>query len=86
MTDVRLTAVNPEDSQVYPVACNDKGELLLQFEAQSGKANDGPPVFGTRATLGVLADLVDLGVSYAFGNSPAGTVARISLKALNPND
>ena len=29
MTDVRLTAVNPEDSQVYPVACNDKGELLL---------------------------------------------------------
>ena len=30
MTDVRLTAVNPEDSQVYPVACNDKGELLLE--------------------------------------------------------
>ena len=30
MADVRLTAVNPEDSQVYPVACNDKGELLLQ--------------------------------------------------------
>ena len=29
MADVRLTAVNPEDSQVYPVACNDKGELLL---------------------------------------------------------
>lgn len=57
----------------------------LSFEAQSGKANDGPPVFGTRATLGVLADLVDIGVSYAFGNSPAGTVARISLKALSPN-
>ena len=30
MADVRLTAVNPEDSQVYPVACNDKGELLLE--------------------------------------------------------
>ena len=29
MADVRLTAINPEDSQVYPVACNDKGELLL---------------------------------------------------------
>ena len=29
MTDVRLTALNPADSQVYPVACNDKGEILL---------------------------------------------------------
>lgn len=30
MTDVRLTALNPADSQVYPVACNDKGELILE--------------------------------------------------------
>jgi hypothetical protein len=30
MTDVRLTALNPEDSQVYPVACNSSGELLVQ--------------------------------------------------------
>lgn len=29
MADVRLTAINPEDSEVYPVACNDKGELVL---------------------------------------------------------
>jgi hypothetical protein len=29
MADVRLTAVNPENSEVYPVACNDKGELVL---------------------------------------------------------
>ena len=36
MTDVRLTAVNPEDSQVYPVACNDKGELLLDSGGASG--------------------------------------------------
>ena len=36
MTDVRLTAVNPEDSQVYPVACNDKGELLLDAGGASG--------------------------------------------------
>lgn len=28
MTDVRLTALNPEDSKVYPVACNSSGELL----------------------------------------------------------
>ena len=30
MSDVRLTATNPEDSSAVPVACNDKGELLLQ--------------------------------------------------------
>lgn len=29
MTDVRLTALNPVDSQVYPVACNSSGELLV---------------------------------------------------------
>jgi len=29
MTDVRLTATNPEDSSVVPVACNSKGELLV---------------------------------------------------------
>ena len=29
MTDVRLTALNPEDSQVYPVACNSSGELQV---------------------------------------------------------
>ena len=28
MTDVRLTATNPEDSSVVPVACNSRGELL----------------------------------------------------------
>lgn len=30
MTDVRLTATNPEDSSVVPVSCNAKGELLLE--------------------------------------------------------
>lgn len=29
MSDVRLTATNPEDSTVVPVACNEFGELLL---------------------------------------------------------
>ena len=29
MTDVRLTATNPEDSSVVPVACNSRGELLV---------------------------------------------------------
>ena len=30
MADVRLTATNPQDSSVVPVACNSKGELLLE--------------------------------------------------------
>ena len=30
MADVRLTATNPEDSSVVPVACNEKGELKLE--------------------------------------------------------
>ena len=30
MADVRLTATNPADSSVVPVACNEKGELLLE--------------------------------------------------------
>jgi hypothetical protein len=38
MTDVRLTALNPEDSQVYPVACNSSGELLVD------KGDIGPDV------------------------------------------
>lgn len=29
MADVRLTATNPDDSSVVPVACNSKGELLI---------------------------------------------------------
>ena len=30
MSDVRLTATNPEDSSVVPVACNERGELLVK--------------------------------------------------------
>lgn len=30
MADVRLTATNPADSSVVPVACNEKGELKLE--------------------------------------------------------
>ena len=30
MTDVRLTATNPDDSSVVPVACNARGELRLE--------------------------------------------------------
>tara|TARA_B100001063_G_scaffold247043_1_gene289659 strand:+ start:3090 stop:3797 length:708 start_codon:yes stop_codon:yes gene_type:complete len=54
MTDVRLTALNPVDSQVYPVACNTSGELLV--------ADGGPD-------LTVTGDLtVDGSSTFADGN------------------
>ena len=49
----------------------------LRFEAQSGTSANPPsfPDFGTRATLGVLSDLVGAGVSYAI----VGNFATIKL-------
>lgn len=41
MDDVRLTATNPEDSSVVPVACNSKGELLLEEPIQGPPGQDG---------------------------------------------
>lgn len=40
MTDVRLTATNPEDSSVVPVACNSRGELLVTEPVINEIAND----------------------------------------------
>lgn len=49
----------------------------LELEAQSGgQSGSGPPAFGTRATLGVLADLADFVVSYAIKNGVASIVLR----------
>ena len=39
MADVRLTATNPADSSVVPVACNARGELLLEEPLEV----EGPP-------------------------------------------
>ena len=44
MADVRLTATNPEDSTVVPVACNSRGELLLEEPNLVGeKGEKGDP-------------------------------------------
>ena len=40
MSDVRLTATNPEDSSVVPVACNSRGELLVAEVVIEGIEND----------------------------------------------
>lgn len=54
MADVRLTATNPADSSVVPVACNEKGELLLEdpiyVEGPPGPPGDpGDPFTGSFA-------------------------------------
>ena len=54
-------------------------EWTLSFKAKSGKAVAGAPVFGTRATLGVLADLVDAGVSYSLNSAAAPGLATVKL-------
>ena len=41
MADVRLTATNPEDSSVVPVACNAKGELKLEEPIEGPKGDKG---------------------------------------------
>ena len=41
MADVRLTATNPQDSSVVPVACNSKGELLLEQPPEPTPEFDG---------------------------------------------
>ena len=51
------------------IAIDDPPLWRLSFEAQSGKSSAGSlpdlPALGTRATLGVLADLADIGITYA---------------------
>ena len=48
MSDVRLTATNPADSSVVPVACNEKGELLLEEPTLS--SDDYVKVIGDNMT------------------------------------
>lgn len=43
MADVRLTATNPEDSSVVPVACDASGRLLLEEQGQGPPGPQGPP-------------------------------------------
>ncbi len=66
MSDVRLTATNPEDSSVVPVACNAKGELLLEEPIT-------PPEFDgyldgdlTVTGIGTFAGAASVGSSLSF--------------------
>ena len=75
MTDVRLTAVNPEDSQVYPVACNDKGELLLDSGGATGDLDvtGNLTVAGTGTFSGPLKTRQDSNSALAFAVTQNGT-------------
>ena len=53
MTDVRLTALNPEDSKVYPVACNSSGELLTNKSGDINLDVPGNLVVGGKITGGI---------------------------------
>jgi hypothetical protein len=78
MSDVRLTATNPDDSSVVPVACNAKGELKLE-EVPTFDGNldgdltvSGGGEFGDQITTPqivvsgtVKSDIYDNGVGYS---------------------
>lgn len=58
MTDVRLTATNPDDSSVVPVACNAKGELKLE-----------EPTFDANAYVKVAGDNMTGDLTLGTGNT-----------------
>jgi len=62
MTDVRLTATNPEDSSVVPVACNSKGELLVTEPVIESIPND--VTISGRLTLDLPGDTEDLAATW----------------------
>ena len=73
MTDVRLTATNPEDSSVVPVACNAKGELKLEeVPTFDGNVDGDLTVSGSAEFAGnvvvngtVKSNTYDSGVGYS---------------------
>ena len=60
------------------VKAKDPPSWTLSFQWESGQSSVGTPSLGSRATLGVLADLADTGVSYSIREG----VARILLSRI----
>ena len=80
----KLSVGLPPSAQTGVITCEPRSYNLswvrtgtpwsLNFSARSGQSHGVPgdgPAFGTRATLGVLADLLSRGVSYSFGDDAA---------------
>ena len=98
MADVRLTATNPEDSSVVPVACDASGRLLLEEQGQGPQGPEGPPGpkgddgdpfsgnFAGNVTFGGSATFAgDIAASRLFARSPANTVGLQIANADNSN-
>jgi len=80
MADVRLTATNPEDSSVVPVACDASGRLLLEEQGQGPQGEQGPQ--GPKGDdgdpfSGNFAGDVTFGGSATFENPSAGVYTYI---------
>lgn len=86
MTDVRLTATNPEDSSVVPVACNAKGELKLEepaFDASDYVKVAGDNMTGdlTLGTDEITLSAADGDAQFAGGITADNIVLNASLKS-----
>lgn len=71
MTDVRLTATNPDDSSVVPVACNAKGEFKLEEPPAFDGNVDGDLTVSGSGTFQESLD-VQGGKVYKLGNAGVG--------------
>ena len=72
MADVRLTATNPEDSTVVPVACNAKGELKLEEipdQSFDGNLNGDLTVSGGASFAGGDYGVTSDAIGYSHRNS-----------------
>jgi len=73
MADVRLTATNPDDSTVVPVACNTKGEILLESPPEFDGNLDGDlTVTGSGTFGGFVQSINGNGTAYLGASSSAG--------------
>ena len=76
MTDVRLTATNPEDSSVVYVACNAKGEMLLEEPIKFDGNLDGDlTVSGSASIAGNVASGSPTVRGQFLGNCPSSVTA-----------
>lgn len=56
------------------IAIDNPPQWDLTFEAQAGKAADGPPAFGVRSTLATLADALGVTVDYLIESGAASLI------------
>ena len=75
MTDVRLTALNPEDSKVYPVACNSSGELLTTKDGDINLDVEGNLDVGGSITADGSGSFA--GNAFQVGDDAGGSTLRI---------